>query len=105
MSPEQLLSRLTSRSLHLLALRIANHLSIKPDGVLKHWACAKIAKTKPGSGLGSGAGDDEVANAIVEKFDAMGGGSAGVSYAEIAKKAWESGRTGLATKVHNYSSI
>jgi hypothetical protein len=78
---------------------------MKPDSVLKHWACAKIAKTRPSGGLGSAGGtgedDEQVANVIVEKFEAMGAGagSAGVSYAEIAKKAWESGRTNLATKV------
>ncbi|KAG8840224.1 hypothetical protein FRB91_006401, partial [Serendipita sp. 411] len=53
LSPDQLLTRLTSRSLHLLALRIANYLSLKPDPILKHWACAKIAQTRPGGGLGT----------------------------------------------------
>lgn len=33
----------------------------------------------------------------MDKFQALGAG--GVSYAEIAKKAWEVGRTGLATRV------
>jgi len=108
LSPEQLLSRLTSRSLHLLALRIANYLSLKPDSVLKHWACAKISKTRPSGGLGSAGGtgedDEQVAKGIVEKFEAMGAGagSAGVSYAEIAKRAWEEGRTGLATRVSGF---
>jgi vacuolar protein sorting-associated protein 16 len=99
-SPDQLLARLTSRSLHLLALRVAGHLSIKPDGILKHWACAKIARSKPSAGITAGEdGDDEVCRLIVEKFETMGGGGSGVSYAEIAKRAWEIGRTGLATKV------
>jgi len=39
---------------------------------------------------------------IVEKFEELGG--VDVSYAEIAKKAWEVGRGGLATKVC-YSDI
>ena len=42
-------------------------------------------------------GDEEVSRAIVEKFEKLGGAS--VSYAEIAKKAWEVGRTRLATMV------
>jgi hypothetical protein len=42
-------------------------------------------------------GDDAVCNTIVDKFQKLGGGS--VSYADIAKKAWEVGRPGLATKV------
>lgn len=103
-SSGQLLARLTSRSMHLLALRVAGHLSIKPDAILKHWACAKIARSKPSAGItGNEDGDDEVCKLIVEKFEAMGGGGSGVSYAEIAKRAWEIGRTGLATKVCIYS--
>ena len=39
---------------------------------------------------------------IVEKFEELGGVE--VSYAEIAKKAWDVGRGGLATKVR-YSDI
>ena len=39
---------------------------------------------------------------IVEKFEELGGVE--VSYAEIAKKAWDVGRGGLATKV-SYSNI
>lgn len=39
---------------------------------------------------------------IVEKFEELGG--VDVSYAEIAKKAWDVGRGGLATKVR-YSDI
>jgi len=42
-------------------------------------------------------GDEEVSRVIVEKFEKLGGPS--VSYAEIAKKAWEIGRTRLATMV------
>ena len=42
-------------------------------------------------------GDDTVCSVIVDKFQKLGGGS--VSYADIAKRAWEVGRPGLATKV------
>ena len=41
--------------------------------------------------------DDKLCKDITEKFRDVGGSS--VSYADIAKKAWEVGRTGLATKV------
>lgn len=34
---------------------------------------------------------------IVDKFEKLGGGE--VSYADISRRAWEVGRTGLATKV------
>ncbi|CAA7264394.1 unnamed protein product [Cyclocybe aegerita] len=100
-SPSHLISRLTSRNLHLLALRISEFLGLKPDVVLKHWACAKILKSRPiptGSGKDAElSGDDEICRMIVEKFEELGG--ADVSYAEIARKAWEVGRGGLATKL------
>jgi hypothetical protein len=101
-SPSHLISRLTSRNMHLLALRISTYLSLKPDAVLKHWASAKILRSRPtATGTGADAdvgGDDEVCKLIVDKFKELGG--ADVSYAEIAKRAWEAGRIGLATKVH-----
>ena len=101
-----LVSRLTARSLHLLALRISTYLDLKPDAVLKHWACAKIARSKASAatsggvsaGAGGEGGDDEVCRLIVEKFDKLGHGE--VSYADIAKRAWEVGRASLATKVN-----
>jgi hypothetical protein len=100
-SPSHLVTRLTSRNLHLLALRISGFLSLKPDMVLKHWASAKIVRSRPTT-TGTGkdvelSGDDEVCRLIVDKFEKLGGG--GVSYADIAKRAWEVGRAGLATKV------
>ena len=106
-SSTHLVNRLTSRNLHLLALRISTYLSLKPDAVLKHWACVKITKSKPSAtGTGRDAelqGDDEVCQSIVEKFSTLGG--AFVSYADIAKKAWEVGRLDLATKVHSPSIL
>ena len=48
-------------------------------------------------------GDEEVSKAIVEKFEKLGGAT--VSYAEIAKKAWEVGRTRLATMVSYLASL
>ena len=81
---------------------------MKPNPLLKHWACAKISKSRPSiTATDSGVelnGDDEICLVIVEKFEALGG--VDVSYAEIAKKAWEAGWMGLATKVcihHLYS--
>ncbi|KAF9805445.1 hypothetical protein IEO21_09049 [Rhodonia placenta] len=101
LSPSHLINRLTSRSLHLLALRISSYLSLKPHAVLKHWACAKIVRARP-TATGSGRdaeldGDDAVCKSIVEKFEKLGGDD--VSYADIAKRAWEVGRAELATKL------
>jgi hypothetical protein len=93
-SPAHLINRLTSRNLHLLALRVSSFLSLKPDVVLKHWASAKIGRSKSSSADGQ---DDEVCKVIVDKFEKLGGGE--VSYADIARRAWEVGKTGLATKV------
>lgn len=42
--------------------------------------------------------DDELCRVITEKFKSISGASA-VSYADIAKRSWEVGRPGLATKV------
>ncbi|KAJ7359364.1 vacuolar assembling/sorting protein VPS16 [Mycena albidolilacea] len=100
-SPSRLITRLTARNMHLLALRVSTYLSIKPDAVLKHWASAKIMRSRP-SATGTGkdaelAGDEDVCKLIVDKFEQLGG--ADVSYAEIAKRAWEVGRSGLATKL------
>jgi hypothetical protein len=41
--------------------------------------------------------DDQVCKLIVDKFEQLGGSD--FSYADIAKRAWEVGRSGLATKV------
>ncbi|KAK7034490.1 Vacuolar protein sorting-associated protein 16 [Paramarasmius palmivorus] len=103
-SPSHLISRLTSRNMHLLALRISTFLSMKVDVVLKHWASAKILRSRPTTaGTGKDAelgGDEEVCRMIVEKFKDLGGTD--VSYAEIARRAWEVGRTGLATRLLDY---
>lgn len=46
-------------------------------------------------------GDDEVCKMIVDKFEQLGGG--GVSYADIAKRAWEVGRAGVGYQGWFYS--
>ncbi|WVW83415.1 hypothetical protein I302_105435 [Kwoniella bestiolae CBS 10118] len=97
-SPSTLIVHLVSRNLHLLALRISQHLGLRPDPVLSHWASAKIIRSsqKGVDPSDRGLGDDEsVCRAIVEKFEKEG--EKGVSYAEIARKAWENGRARLAT--------
>jgi hypothetical protein len=94
--PERLVSRLTARNMHLLALRISSFLQIRSDPVLKHWACAKIAAAQSMGGESTGSQDDELRRIIVAKFEKEG---MAVSYADIAKRAWQVGRTRLATKV------
>lgn len=62
--------------------------------MLKHWASAKIARSKSSN---TDAEDGELCKVIVDKFEQLGKGA--VSYADIARRAWEVGRAGLATKV------
>lgn len=97
-TPEHLINRLTGRNMHLLALRVSGFLHISPDPVLKHWAVAKIKRSKP-SATGAAAEEDDQAtcNLIVEKFKEAGDAGRGVSFADIAERAWENGRTRLAT--------
>ena len=48
--------------------------------------------------------DDALCRVIVEKFETLGRGRGGVSYADIAKRAWEVGRTALATRLLDYET-
>ncbi|CAE6465863.1 unnamed protein product [Rhizoctonia solani] len=101
-SAAHLIARLTARNEHLLALRIAEFLGRPPDTVLKHWACAKIAKSGKIKAEDPDApadrADADVCRAIVDKFRA----TPGASFADIAKRAWELGRGKLATMLLDY---
>ena len=57
-------------------------------------------RAKPAATDAGGDADDAVCRGIVEKFESLGRGE--VSYAEIAKRAWEVGRGALATKVSGF---
>ncbi|KAJ9095730.1 hypothetical protein QFC20_006597 [Naganishia adeliensis] len=96
-SPDRLISRLLTRNLHLLALRISTFLNLRPEPVLKHWACAKIAAASV-NGAAGGREDDELKRIIVRKYEHEGGKGAG-GYADIARRAWQLGRNKLATKL------
>jgi vacuolar protein sorting-associated protein 16 len=106
-SPHHLIARLTARNQHLLALRISTFLHLKPDVVLRHWASAKISQSRRESEESGIVDDDEeICRLIVAKFDTLGPDAAqGVSYSEIAKKAWLAGRSRLATKVICVSQV
>nr|ASF90210.1 hypothetical protein SPAR04372 [Bartheletia paradoxa] len=103
LSPPVLLSRLTARGHHLLALRLASLLDLSAEGVLEHWAQAKIASQN-----GRQAPDDELCRVIVDRFASVqgrmgsSGAGVGVRYGEVARKAWEAGRAGLATLLLDY---
>ncbi|KAJ3318675.1 hypothetical protein HDU76_000757 [Blyttiomyces sp. JEL0837] len=93
LTPEVLIGRLVARHHHLLALRICEFLKIKNDKVLVHWACAKVKR--------SGADSDTVCRVIAEK---LGGKKSNISFAEIAKTAYQYGHTRLATELLEFES-
>ena len=130
-SPGHLVGRLTGRGMYLVGVRVALFWGMEPDGVLRDWACAKIARARPGGGVGSGGGggfgssgvgggggggragdaadlegsDEALCKVITEKFKSVcgvGGARIRVRYADIAKRSWEVGRPGLATKLLEY---
>nr|DBA20146.1 TPA: hypothetical protein GDO54_015871 [Pyxicephalus adspersus] len=89
-----LLDRLVLRRLYPLAVKICEHLK-QPDfqgvsRILAHWACYKVQQKEKT--------DEEVAQAINQKL----GDAAGISYSEIASKAYDCGRTELAIKLLEY---
>ncbi len=95
-TPEILINRLLARNLHLLALRISVHLQLRPEPILEHWACAKISAATA-AGEGGAEQDRELLQAVVGKIAHENG--RGVLYANIARRAWQLGRTKLATKL------
>ncbi|CBQ68702.1 related to vacuolar protein sorting 16 [Sporisorium reilianum SRZ2] len=69
--PTALLSRLTAQNHHFLSLKIARYLHIRPDPILKHWARAKIARTRPalgGPASAISAAEERLCADIVHKF-------------------------------------
>ncbi|KAK9474855.1 Vps16, N-terminal region-domain-containing protein [Dipodascopsis tothii] len=90
LTPERLLERLMSRRKHLLALRIATYLLLPTDKIYVHWACAKVKYSTED--------DKTTLDAVVAKLGAV----RGISYEEVARTAYNEGRTGLATKLLDY---
>uniref|UniRef100_A0AAY5EG06 Vacuolar protein sorting-associated protein 16 homolog n=1 Tax=Electrophorus electricus TaxID=8005 RepID=A0AAY5EG06_ELEEL len=83
--------RLVYRKLYPLAIEICRYLKTPEyqgvSRVLKHWACCKVQQKEEA--------DENIARAISLKL----GEAAGISYSEIATKAYECGRTELAIKL------
>ncbi|KAI8081330.1 Vps16, C-terminal region-domain-containing protein [Halteromyces radiatus] len=90
LTPEILVDRLVQRHQHLLALRIAEYLNLRTDKILIHWACAKIKVASED--------EDATCRTIVDKLSK----NPGLSFAEIAKTAYNTGQTRLATKLLDY---
>ncbi|KAI8973476.1 Vps16, C-terminal region-domain-containing protein [Mycotypha africana] len=87
LGPDALIDRLLNRNLHLLAIRIAEYLDLRTDRILIHWACEKIKS--------SNEDEDTLCRMIVEKLAKK----PGLSYAVIAKTAYNSGQARLATRL------
>lgn len=89
-----LIDRLVYRKLYPLAIEICRYLKTPEyqgvSRVLKHWACCKVQQKEEA--------DEVIARTISLKL----GDAAGISYSEIANKAYECGRTELAIKLLEY---
>lgn len=90
LTPEVLVSRLTMRNHHLLALRICELLKLKNERVLVHWASEKVKRM-----ASTPASDEEISNAIKNQLRRYGT----VSYLEVAASAYHMGRRRLATMI------
>ncbi|KPP61981.1 vacuolar protein sorting-associated protein 16-like [Scleropages formosus] len=91
MTVQVLIDRLVHRKLYPLAFEICRYLKTPEyqgvSRVLKHWACCKVQQKEEA--------DEVIARAISVKL----GETAGISYSDIAAKAYECGRTELAIKL------
>ncbi|NWZ30604.1 VPS16 protein, partial [Asarcornis scutulata] len=89
--------RLVLRRLYPLAIRICEYLRLSEiqgvSRILAHWACYKPLQVQQ-----KDKSDEEVAYAINQKL----GDTPGISYSEIAARAYDCGRTELAIKLLEY---
>ncbi|XP_062837562.1 vacuolar protein sorting-associated protein 16 homolog [Anolis carolinensis] len=94
LTTEVLLDRLVLRRLYPVAIKICEYLRLSEfqgiSRILAHWACYKVQQKDKS--------DEEVAQAINQKL----GDTPGISYSEIAARAYECGRTELAIKLLEY---
>ncbi|NXN26421.1 VPS16 protein, partial [Nycticryphes semicollaris] len=92
--PPMCYTRLVLRRLYPLAIRICEYLRLSEiqgvSRILAHWACYKVQQKDKS--------DEEVAYAINQKL----GDTPGISYSEIAARAYDCGRTELAIKLLEY---
>ncbi|KAK9446766.1 Vps16, N-terminal region-domain-containing protein [Limtongia smithiae] len=90
LTPERLIERLLSRRMYILALRLSEYLQLPTDKIYISWSCTKIK--------GSTDDDATVLAEILAKLKPI----PGISYEEIARTAYDEGRTKLATQLLNY---
>lgn len=85
LTPRVLVDRLVQRHHHLLAYRICEHLKLRAEKVLVHWACAKVQADTAET-------DVTIKQTIIAKLSQY----PGVSYAQVASAAYKSGKRDLA---------
>ncbi|KAI8443179.1 Vps16, N-terminal region-domain-containing protein [Phakopsora pachyrhizi] len=97
-SPAHLISRLTARSHHLLALRIAEFLNLSPGLVLRHWARNLILSAPKATEFASANTSHGICQKIVSNLE----GRHSVSPADIAEIAWSLGKSQLSVELLQY---
>lgn len=90
LNPERLVQRLVARQEYLLALRLSEYLRLPTDRIYVHWAVQKVRV--------SNEDEDTTCEQIVSKLQ----GKPGISFYEIARAAYDEGRTRLATSLLNH---
>jgi hypothetical protein len=90
LTPERLIQRLINRQEYLLALKISDYLRLPTDRIYVHWACQKVRVSSDP--------EDAICRTIVKRLNGM----RGISFEEIARAAFDEGRSRLATDLLNH---
>lgn len=90
LTPDRLIQRLINRQEYLLALKISEFLRLPTDRIYVHWACQKVRISSDP--------EDAICRTIVKRLNGM----RGISFEEIARAAFDEGRSRLATELLNH---
>ncbi|KAK4992296.1 Vacuolar protein sorting-associated protein 16 [Elasticomyces elasticus] len=89
LTPERLIQRLVNRQEYLLALKVSDFLRLPLNKIYVHWARQKVRS--------SNADEESICKDIVHRLD----GKRGISFEEIARAAYDEGRSKLAIELLN----
>ncbi len=92
LTSEKLIQRLINRREYLLAIRVSDYLRLPTNTIYVHWASQKVRN--------SSADEDAICNAVVTKLT----NKKGISFEQIARAAYDEGRSHLATELLNHES-
>jgi hypothetical protein len=90
LTPEGLVQRLTNRNEYLLALKLSEYLRLPTEKVYVHWACQKVRVSVES--------EEAICRTIVSRLKDR----KGISFQDIARAAYDEGRSRLATELLNY---